>query len=269
MSKLGFIKNKYTVSALILISLLGVDVLLHRGISRVIIPSSFTDQVKPINIIPCRQSLNIKEKHWLKAIDNIAAMEKVPPGTEGIECDVYFDTAKKSFAVYHDSTSISDLDADSLLSVYQNQKLESHIWFDFKNLQAANKEASLAEMLRLKTKYGLQQKLIIESGDPALLQSFCDSGFFTSYYVPFFNPYQAGEKELVAFIRGIEKKLAANPTSALSGYYFQYPILKRFFPNYPILTWIDNPGPSLVAHYFNRQLNNDSMVKVILSPLSE
>jgi hypothetical protein len=269
MSKLGFIKNKYTVSALILISLLGVDILLHRGISRVIIPSSFTDQIKPINILPCRQTLNIKEKHWYKAIDNISLLEKIPAVSEGIECDVYFDTAKKSFFVYHDSTALSDLNADSLLAVYRSKKLQSHIWFDFKNLQLHNHEASLTEMLRLQKKYNLQQKLIIESGNAALLKSFCDSGFYTSYYVPFFNPYLAGEKELVAFIRNIEKEISTYPTSAISGYYFQYPILKRFFPNYPILTWIDNPGPSLVAHYFNRQLNNDSMVKVILSPLSE
>jgi hypothetical protein len=266
---LGFIKNKYTVSALILISLLGVDILLHRGISRVIIPSSFTNQVKPISIVPCSQPLNIKEKHWLKAIDNIALLEKVPAGTEGIECDVYFDTSKKSFLVYHDSTDLSDLNADSLLTVYRSKNLQSHIWFDFKNLQNHNREASLTEMLRLQTKYNLQQKLIIEAGNAALLQSFCDSGFYTSYYVPFFNPYLSGEKELVTFIRNIEKNVSANPTSALSGYYFQYPILKKFFPNYPILTWTDNPGPSLVAHFFNRQLVNDSMVKVILSPLSE
>ena len=266
MKRFGFITNKYTVSVLILLCLLLADIILHKGMSRVIIPASFSDKIIPVKLPLCDQPLTQKNKHWIKAVDNIELMQKLPVNTAGIECDVYFDIRKNHFEVYHDSTAPSTLNLDSLLAVYSAKKLSANIWLDFKNLNGENSIPSLNEISRLKNKYKLQNQVIIESSSPQFLRSFCDSGYFTSYYVPFFNPYQANENEIVHFADSVRNNLRKYPASALSGYYFQYPVLKKFFPNYPILTWADNVSISVVSYVFKRQLENDESIKVILYP---
>ncbi len=269
MKKFGFITNKYTVSVLILLCLLLADILLHKGMSRVIIPSGFTDKVCPVNLPLCSKPLVPKDKHWIKAVDNISMMQKLPVNAAGIECDVYFDNLKNHFEVYHDSSAPSTLNLDTLLSVYNLKKLQANVWLDFKNLSAENSMNSLLEITRLKNKYNLFNQLIIESNSPQFLQVFCDSGYFTSYYVPFFNPYQATEKEIIQFAGIVRNNLEKFPTAALSGYYFQYPVLKTYFPNYPILTWADDASVSIVSYLFKRQLENDENIKVVLYPFRD
>ncbi len=269
MKKFGFITNKYTVSVLILLCFLLTDIVLHKGMSRVIIPSSFSDKITPVNLPICDRPLLKKGKIWIKAINNIDLMQKVPVNTAGIECDVYFDIQKDHFDVYHDSAAMSTLNLDSLLAACYNKKLSADIWLDFKNLTAENSIPALNEITRLKNKYKLDSQFIVESGSPQFLKAYCDSGYFTSYYVPFFNPYQSKEPAIIQFADSVRNNLMKYPTSAISGYYFQYPVLKKYFPNYPILTWADNSSVSVVSYFFKRQLENDESIKVILFPMED
>ncbi len=266
MKKFGFITNKYTVSVLILLCLFLTDVILHKGMSRVILRTDFSENIKAVKLPVCNQPLIAKNKIWIKAVDNTDLMKKIPANTAGIECDIYFDTMKNGFSVYHDSAALSDLNLDSLLAVYSLRKLQANIWLDFKNLNNANALPSLQEISRLKDKYGLSNQIIVESSAAQFLKMFCDSGYFTSYYVPLFNPYKVTENELILFTDSIRNNIKKYPASALSGYYFQYPVLKKLFPGYPILTWADNASMSVVSYFFKRQLENDESIKVILYP---
>lgn len=262
----GFIKNKYTISVLILLGLLLADVLLHKGMSRVILPDLFTDKISLFNGTPKNNLLPVIDKAWIRAINSIEQLEALPQQTAGFEFDAYFDQDSHSFRVYHDSGKMSLLDAENLLSVYDKRKLASGVWIDLKNLEATNAMDALTEAIRLRKKFGLENKLIIESSKPELLSAFCDSSFYTSYYIPFFNPYKMEETALIEEIKKIQSLLEAYPACSLSGYYFQYPLIRKFFPHYPILTWADEPSISLISYYFNRVLKNDEMVKVVLYP---
>jgi hypothetical protein len=118
----------------------------------------------------------------------------------------------------------------------------------------------------MRKQFSLSSRMIVESSDAASLAPFCDSGFFTAYYIPYFNPYRIDEKELLKNIDSIAVQLSRHRVSALSGYYFQYPILKKFFPGYPVLTWTDNSNISLVSSFFNRYLEHENAIKVVLYP---
>ena len=225
MKKKSVIRNKYTLSLLILLlSLVLTDIILHKGMSRVILPESFTDQRSPHNFTPCEQTLLINGKKWNKAINTVQRIAQLPVDAAGFEMDVYFDTAKNYFQVYHDTAVYSNLNIESILKVYQTRKLTASIWLDFKNLSVENERKSLNYLMSLRQQYNLQSKLIVESSLPQCLQSFCDSGFFTSFYTPFFNPYLLSEKEEVQMIDSISSSLKKYPAAALSGYYFQYPL---------------------------------------------
>lgn len=266
MKKFGFITNKYTISVLILLCLFLADIVLHSGMSRVILPASFSDKIKPVTLPLCSNVLLFKDKHWISSVDNISILEKLPGNTPGIECNLAFNPLKKHFELYPDSVVDYSLNADSLLAVYSNKKLQANIWFDIKGLTKDNLDPALAEMIRLKDKYQLNGKIIIESPVAELLKTFCDSGFFTAYHVPDTNPYQSTEPEIIRFADSIRNNLVKYPAAAVTCSYVQYPVLKKFFPNYPLLTRADNLSVSIVSYVFKRQLENDEHIRAILYP---
>lgn len=262
----SFLTNKYTLSFFILLFCVALDIVLHKGMSRVILPESFTEKRGPMHFATCEQSLLVANKKWIKGVNTVARLAQQEVFLAGFEVDVYFDTAKNHFLVYHDSAVISGLDLETILQKYQSRNMTASVWLDFKNLSVYNLSQSLKHVSVLRQRYALQNKMIIESSAAQLLQPFCDSGFYSSYYIPFFNPYQVDEKTLVSMIDSISLQLKQYRVSALSGYYFQYPVLKKYFPRFPVLTWTGNSSLSLVANSFNRSLLNDQNVKVVLFP---
>jgi heptose-I-phosphate ethanolaminephosphotransferase len=247
---------------------MAADVILHKGMSRVIIPTGFSEKISPSNAVPSVQPLIAKEKEWIKGVNTIELMRSIPANISGIECDVYFDDNKEIFEVYHDSSAPSTLNLDTLLNIYLQRNLSASIWLDFKNLNNENVQLSLKEVNRLKNKYHLDNYIIIESHSAENLVTYNKNGFFTSFYIPFFNPYQVSEDSLVRMVNYIKAQIETYPASALSGYYFQYPVLKKFFPSYPLLTW-STRSFSLVSYTFNSQLRSDEQIKVILYPFEK
>ena len=266
MIKTSFFTNKYALSVIILVCCLLADIILHRGMSRVIIPSTFTEKRQPQNFINCNTPLIHHTKRWLKSVGNIAAMQQLPKETDGFQLDVYFNAHTNNFKIYNDSLSGAELNADTLLNIYKQRNLSASVWFNFKNLNRENSTAAFNHLLYLRKQYDLFNKIIIAADLPQYLKNYCDSGFFTGYNVPNFNPYKMPEDTLVRYIDTIASNLKKFPVSALAGNYFQYPVLKKYFPNIPVLTWTDKTTLSLVSSVFNTRLENDPQVKIVLYP---
>lgn len=266
MKKNSFIRNKYTVSLLILLLCLAVDIVLHKGMSRVMLPKSFTVNRNPQMLNRCDNPLTVTDKRWKKAVNTVQLMEQVTLDVAGLEIDVYFDTTRNVLLAYHDSSQREHPLVEDILNVYQARKLTASLWLDFKNLTPSNEKQSLAYLSVLRQRYQLQNKMIVESYAPQCLHSFCDSGFFTCYYTPFFNPYKLTEKEITRAIDTIASNLKKYPASALSGYYFQYPLFKKFFPNYPVLIWAQKDRFSFISTVFNYSITSDPQVKIVLYP---
>ncbi len=260
----NFYTNKYFLALVILILVLLVDVFLHRGMSRVIIPESFTNQRTAQNPAYCVQPLTITNKDWVKAVNTPELMQSLDSASAGLEMDIYFDINKNGFFVYHDSSNISSHSLQQQLDVYQSRKLTASIWLDFKNLSDSNELPALKKLIEFRNNYQLQNKLIVESPNIKNLNSFCENNFYTSFYVPYFNPYLMDETALVKEIDTIALLLKSNKVSALSGYYFQIPMLKKFFPTASLLTWAEKSSFSLVAPVFNHQLMADDQIKIVL-----
>lgn len=266
MRKYSFLKNKYTLLLAILLLLLGVDAVLHKGMTRVLLPANFPDDIEVQKLTPISKNLKVTAKDWKKAVNSQEAMLALQNVIAGFEMDVYFDTARNNFFVYHDSTRLSTQTLEGLLEIYQQRGLNSSIWLDFKNLSEANEQQSLQHLLQLRQRFALQHKIIVESTSPEWLQSFIKNDFFTSYYTPFFNPYGIQQNELRIHVDNIAETLRKYNVSALSGYYFQLPALKKYFPSYPLLSWSDQDRFSLISFFFHQKIMNDPAVKVLLYP---
>ena len=259
-------QNKYKLMAFIIGLYLVVDVMQHKGQTRVIFPKSFPPYKVDTRLANTKNTLINLNKEWLKGVNTKERMNELNEATGGFECDVYFDTAKNIFEVHHDANRYTGLTLDHLLELYQQKKLKASIWLDIKNLTDANANAVLHSLILLRNKYGLQNKFLVESTRAHLLTAFSDSLFFTSYYTPMFNPYKLNNEQLKIWADSISTVINDSRINALSGYYFQYLFLHHYFPGFPILTWADKKRFSLVNWLFRQKLNADKAVFIALYP---
>lgn len=265
--KKGFITNKYTISVCILLAILAVDIILHKGMSRVILPETFTKFRAPqTGLLKCSNPLLNRGKQWQKAVNTTALAAALPASVNGVEMDVYFDSSANCFFVYHDSAHMSNLKLEEILSTMKERGIQASLWLDCKNLSMENAPAALGKLCHLRSRYALKNKVLVESPNITCLPSFCDSGFYTSYYTPFFNPYNEPEEVLAGRIDSISNLLKRYPVSALSGYYFQAPFLLKYFPEFPILTWADKAGMSVVGNLFTYKMEAQNNIHIVLYP---
>lgn len=259
-----FFTNKYTLSVLILMAILATDILLHKGMSRVILPEDFTAKRQAqTNLLKCESPVQLNGRQWVKAISSPENVLSLDTSISGFKMDVYFDTTKNAFFIYSRDTFIIN-SVEDILEINDNRKLNTSVWLDIKNLEEESCHKTAHRLKELENKFQLQQRLITSSDNAAALKTFCDSGFFTSYQVPLFNPYTDSEDELLKRIDSIAAILKKYPVSSLTCHYFQIPFLKKFFPVFPLLTFTDDSKISMVNKLFNYQLDKDKQVYVVL-----
>lgn len=259
-------RNKYKLILAILCLYLLLDGILHKGMVRVMLPASYPAHALQQPYKGDKSKLLVGDKQWVQAVNTLDRLNRLPANAAGLECDIYFNSAKNLFEVHHDPGKSTGPDLSTWLQTYQQRKMSASLWLDFKNLDAGNQVMALAELSRLRRVSGLSKKILVESSEATLLTAFSDSGFFTSYYTPLFNPYLAGDAEKKQWADSIAAVLGRCRVDALSGYYFQYPFLQHYFSNYPVLTWAVEDRWSLAAALFRRKLQADSSVFILLYP---
>lgn len=243
-----------------------VDVVQHKGMTRVMLPENFPDYKIDSSFPKNKNTLINTGKEWVKGIDTKELMNKVNSKNSGFELDVYFDLQKKIFDVHHDADKSIGLNLEEQLLIYKQRGLQAGIWLDLKNLEDSNCLSAVNALSALRTKYDLKNKLLVESNRANLLATFSDSGFFTSYYTPVFNPYKLSDAEVKHWVDSISSVIDQSKVNALSGYYFQYPFLHHYFPNYPILIWAANDRFSLVNWLFKKKVAASKEVFIALYP---
>ena len=258
--------NKYKLIVLGIIVYLLADFVFHKGLVRVMIPQGFPGYKIDSTLPKNKNGLIITGKEWTKAINSLELMGKLDKGIPGWECDIYFDREKHYFDVHHEEGNSTGLNLDKLFQASFIKGMHASVWLDFKNLEEANAMESLTELDRLKDKYGMKDRIMVESSRADLLKPFSDAGYFTSFYVPLFNPYLIGNDAQKTWVDSLSRVIDISVVSAMSGYYFQYPFLHRFFPNYPILTWSPNDRFSLVNWLFKRKQATENQLFIALYP---
>ena len=259
-------RNKYKLMVSIMGLYLLADAWQHKGLTRVLLPKTFPAHASvPAQPVSKNRLVNTG-KEWTQAVNTTERMDQLSEKTTGLECDVYFNEQKKIFEVHHDPDKSTGLGLETLLQLYAEKKLTASLWLDFKNLNKGNLQPSLAGLIRIRDKFGLRDKLLVESAEAVLLSAFSDSGFYTSYYTPMFNPYLISKVELKQWVDSLSAVIHLSRIDALSGYYFQYPFLQQYFPEFPILVWAADDRFSLVNWIFKKKVAASSGVFIVLYP---
>src|SRR5690606_11412791 len=102
-------------------------------------------------------------------------------GYRSFEVDILFEAGQPGvFRIGHESATSGELFEDFLETVDHSQ-IEK-IWFDLKNLSGTNYQHVLQALESLDAKFGLKNRLILESGTTQKwFKLFRDAGWHTSY----------------------------------------------------------------------------------------
>lgn len=221
------------------------------------------DYEEPIPVPPPH-----KIEIWAHRCNSVEKAERLKYLVHGLELDVHFNSMNNSFFVKHDFTQPDTL----LLSEYLIRIAEFHdlkYWLDFKNLSIDNQYAALLRLSTVADSLGIEKSHFIIEGHASSLSNFKNEGYYTSYYIPTFNPLQLTEEEKESMAADIQTTINTWPANAISGYYEQLEFMQQYFPDHPKLTWFltENTSPSVLDSIIN-QANQDTTVKVLLLPES-
>lgn len=210
---------------------------LNHFLKRIIIPASILSLLTVYYYIPFKfEYSGNTHKIWAHRINSIERLEYTKKKYSGVELDIVFDKITNTYDINHPPAASIGLTLESYLShLYPSQPIG--IWLDFKNLTEDNKNAALEKLLFLTKKFSLENShIIVESPCPELLDSFSDSGFQTSYYLPN-DLYKMPNEKLVKIILEINKNINLYPTSGISTNLNDYIIIAEHFPKYRKYLW--------------------------------
>jgi hypothetical protein len=203
-------------------------------------------------------------KVWLHRVNTISKATYFQFLYSGLELDVYYDTAQRTFLVKHDENDTTHLTFSVWLSSITNPGRLGY-WLDFKNLSSGNKDSALAELLRIRKNFNLdKQTIVVESWDPSSLPGFDTLNFRISYYIPSFDPDTLTQYEENYFYDFINQRVVPNGIGTISGYYVEHPFMQKWFPAMNKLLWyLDSTNP-MVKDSIIAETRKDPTVEVLL-----
>ena len=199
---------------------------------------------------------------WLHRVDSVERVKFAEGRYQGIEIDVVFDSNARTFDVGHPPVPSIGLSLETLIASLEGPG-QHFYWIDIKNLTPENKRQAAFELSRIAQRFSIIARMIVESPQLEHLDEFSRQGFYTSYYLPFINPYALPREELKDYVSGIGRRLARSQVNAISSDHLQYELISRYFPDYDVLLWY--PTKNFIAYAIReRKLLADPRVKVLL-----
>lgn len=203
-------------------------------------------------------------KLWLHRCNSLEKMKEKEDVYPNIEVDLVY-RGHGVFDVTHDADTTFGLKIDPY---FKEIACTGHcMWLDIKNVTTKNVSRiyhdldSLCDRFRI-----LSKQLIIEGGDYNALKLFTDSGYYTSYYVPFDKPRNLSESQIDSCIRKLQKVADSKKVRALSfpGWWYK-DIKSKLHRNIDLLTWKHRTTQiEFMKLPIHNKMLNDPQLKVIL-----
>ncbi len=196
-------------------------------------------------------------------------------GWRSFEVDAFFRSSSGEFQVGHHRGRMGDSLEAMLLSIDHTQI--SRIWLDLKNLETANYVAALQRLAYLDQKFGLRNRLLVESATTDIVfKNLAVAGWQTSYYLP--TTMLIGltrENDTVALSQSAAAIARQAKAQNLAGISFDrklYTFVKRYLEPHIDKAIVYHAwfGPALYDHTLQSTLTadplfQDSRVKTLLS----
>lgn len=230
------------------------------GIILIMIALRFAYKFTPYRI----ELLGHYDKVWTHRVNSLEKQEAALLFHKGIEFDLDYIEESDFLDVNHLPAPSIGLSFEKFIHHINTDKNYPYLWLDIKDLDTLNNRKIFNKIHPvLKSRNYPTDKVLVEGMQPEALQIFRDSGFRTSYYLPWdLNelPAEELEKEIVV-LKGIDK---AFPDTAFSTASSQYELIRKYFPEKELYLWTDGHRP-LFKYFLFRKILNDSKVIALLA----
>jgi hypothetical protein len=223
----------------------------------------------------------LKDKVIPHRINTKKRLEKiVEMGFTGWELDLTFYNKDSSYIeVKHDGDEIADFTLFEYLNFIEMDKVHK-LWFDVKNIRADNIDDFIERMSYLDKKFGLKNKVILETQSwLGKIKTLSDEGWHCSYYLPTDNLKKLmehpNENEENKLILKILKLVNYQKLSAVSFDVRFYPFVKEKLE--PVLsesivyhTWdlsLSLNDKDFINRYLKKKYSRDERIKTVLIPI--
>ncbi|RFN59192.1 FAM151 family protein [Marixanthomonas ophiurae] len=203
------------------------------------------------------------DKVWAHRVNSTDKLNSATTFFKGIELDLVYQKQTNSFDVNHPPAESIDLTFADYLSTLKPDE-RPYLWLDIKNLNPENATSIHEKLISIFSSLSYPfETILVETKHPEALAIFQQSGFKTSYYLPY-EMYKKDPQALKTAISTVKKFLATDTVFGISASYKDYEILKNHFPKRTKYIWAT--GRCTVCDYTEiRELLNDTTVKVVLS----
>jgi hypothetical protein len=199
---------------------------------------------------------------WVHRVDSVPRALALQQEHRGFEIDVVFRPETNSFDVGHPPTPSINLSLADLIGALERPS-DRYYWIDFKNLDADNQRAAAAALRAIADRFGVVDRMVVESRSPQFLGAFKAAGFYTSFYLPAANPYRMTAGERSELLKAIRSGLEHGTVNAVSADHAMYEFIAKYVPGYDILLW--DIGTSRVKYRIREaRLLGDPRVKILL-----
>jgi hypothetical protein len=198
---------------------------------------------------------------WLHRVDSVERAVLMAPTYSGMEIHVVYDATADYFDVGHHTVPSQGISLKAVFSSVPALR-EHYFWIDFRNLTEDIKEAVCARLLAIGRKYGIVDRMIVESTNPRALSCFSESGFYTPYYLfPDAKLSSMTQEQLIQYYEEVKTNLMASNVNALSSSYRSLPFIEKYFPDMDILLWYLEATKGLRYRAWPTYLRTRSRVK--------
>jgi heptose-I-phosphate ethanolaminephosphotransferase len=151
-------------------------------------------------------------------------------GYRAFELDIFYDDDQEHFVIGHNQGDMSGVSFEKFLTLISPSEIEK-IWVDLKNVSEQNHELILKKLDDLDSRFGLKEKLIIQSvTKEVFLRKYKEAGWHISYYLPTDKIVAYLSDNNVGEMKNLAKEISEQTTlQALSSVSFDqrlYPFVK-------------------------------------------
>ncbi|MEW4925006.1 hypothetical protein [Algibacter sp. 2305UL17-15] len=192
------------------------------------------------------------------------SLEKLKLGEKyfiGVELDLIYSDSLDILDVNHPPAASTNLSFNEYLSHIKDKK--PNLWLDIKNLTPSNSKAILFRIdSLLKRKNVSNKNILIESNHPEVLPFFSDSGYKTSYYLPYLHDLKESKRrDTIMYIKSV---LEQQPEVGISSHFLSHPIMKQNFPDTDKYFWVLGNLITFRSFFDIRNVLDDDSVKIVL-----
>jgi hypothetical protein len=184
---------------------------------------------------PCKIHFDKQKDKGLWLVNSKSRARKMQNKYNLFETDVHFNEELKCLALTK-KVRRKEVCYDEFLGSL-NKPNERFHWLDIQLIDEKNFKLAHQYIETIAAKFNIKQRMILENRNAKFLTPLTQKGFYTAFYIPWFETEKMSVTEIKNQINYIENNLKRNQVCAISAFANRLMFVKKYFPKFDFVSW--------------------------------